>query len=134
MAASETTESRRQGGGHLLQEISNGITRLYRDRAGKGPGTCKAYWAADDLLLVMLSGGFTQAEQLLHRSGHGDVVQESWRRLQDLLAEPMQRVVAELTGREVVASLSSTHQEPDLMAQIFVLLPDGGRAEPGRAD
>lgn len=134
MAASDTTEQGRSTGGHLLQEISNGITRLYRDSAGKGPGTCKAYWAADDLLLVMLSGGFTQAEQLLYQAGHREVVRESWHKLQDVLEEPMKALIAELTGREVVASLNSTHQEPDLMAQIFVLRPGGGGTASRRAD
>ena len=100
--------------------------RLYRDFAGKGPSSCKAYWAGDDTLMVMMRGGFSTAEQLLFEAGHGDVVRESWHKLQDTLEGKITGTIAELTGREVIAFMSATHQGPDLMAQLFVLAPDTG--------
>lgn len=100
--------------------------RLYRDFAGKGPSSCKAYWAGNDILMVMMRGGFSSAEQLLFEAGHGDVVRESWHKLQDTLERQITDTIAELTGREVIAFMSATHQAPDLMAQLFVLAPDAG--------
>jgi len=35
----------------------------------------------------------------------------------------MTREVAELTGRKVVAFMSGSHQNPDLLVEIFVLEP-----------
>jgi len=119
-------------GGQLLLEISNAIVRVYRDCAGKGPSSCKAYWAGRDSLLVMMRGGFSVAEQMLYEGGHGNVVRESWHKLQDLLEGRLTAMVAELSGREVIAFMSSTHQGPDLMAQVFVLAP--GDREGSRAD
>ena len=38
----------------------------------------------------------------------------------------MSATIAALTGREVIAFMSATHQDPDLMAQLFVLEPRAG--------
>ena len=95
--------------------------RVYRDFAGKGPSSCKAYWAGNDILMVMMRGGFSAAEQRLFERGHGDLVRESWHKLQDTLEGQITATIAELTGREVIAFMSATHQGPDLMAQLFVL-------------
>ncbi len=100
--------------------------RVYRDSAGKGPSSCKTYWSGHDVLTVMMSGGFSAAEQLLFQAGHGHVVRESWHKLQDTLEEQITATIAELTGREVIAFMSATHQAPDLMAQLFVLAPRPG--------
>ena len=70
----------------------------------------------------MMRGGFSAAEQLLYEAGHGDVVRESWHKLQDTLEKQITGTIAELTGREVSAFMSATHQDPDLMAQLFVLV------------
>ncbi len=94
---------------------------MYRDFAGKGPSSCKAYWAGNDILMVMMRGGFSAAEQLLFERGHGDLVRESWHKLQDTLEGQITATIAELTGREVIAFMSATHQGPDMMAQLFVL-------------
>lgn len=80
----------------------------------------------EDTLLVMMRDGFTAAEGLLYEGGHGDVVRDSWHKLQDTLEEPLSGRIAALTRREVVAFMSATHQEPDLMAQLFVLRPQTG--------
>lgn len=74
----------------------------------------------------MMRGGFTAAEQLLYEGGHGDVVRESWHRPQDTLEGRMSATITALTGREVIAFMSATHQDPDLMAQLFVLEPRAG--------
>ncbi len=112
-------------------EISNVIVRLYRDYAGKGPSSCKAYWADEDILLVVMRGGFTVAEQRLHEGGHGDVVQQAWHKLQDTLKVLMTGAIMELTGGGVVAFMTTIHQKPDFMAQLFILTPEDPRA-PGQ--
>jgi uncharacterized protein YbcI len=115
--------------GRLLVAVSDGVVRLLRDFAGKGPTTCKAHWAGPDILVVMLRGGFTAAEQTLFEGGHGQSVRESRMKLQDTLEARMSAMVEELTGRRVVAFMNASHQNPDLSAELFVLepaSPDGG--------
>jgi uncharacterized protein YbcI len=110
-------------GGRLLVAVADGVVRLQRDFAGKGPTTCKAHWAGPDILVVMLRGGFTAAEQTLFEGGHGQSVRESRMKLQDTLEARMSGMVEELTGRKVVAFMSASHQDPDISAELFVLEP-----------
>jgi uncharacterized protein YbcI len=110
-------------GGRLLVAISDGVVGLLRDFAGKGPTACKAHWAGPDILVVMLRGGFTAAEQTLFEAGHGQSVRESRMKLQDTLEARMSAMIEELTGRKVLAFMNASHQEPDLSAELFVLEP-----------
>ena len=53
------------------------------------------------------------------------------------MLEPFKRVIEEETGRKVVAFMSSSHQHPDLLSELFVLesaevLADG--PPPGEAE
>ena len=97
---------------------------IFRDFLGKGPERCKSYWAGSDMLVILLGGGFTVAEQTLFEAGRGQAVQDSRHALQQTLAQRMTATVEELTGRKVVAFLSASHQGPDLSAEIFVLEPE----------
>jgi len=110
-------------GGPLLVAISNAMVGLFRDFLGKGPERCKSYWAGRDLLVILLGGGFTVAERTLFEAGHGSAVRESRQALQDTLAASMKTIVEQLTGRQVIAFMSASHQDPDLSAELFVLAP-----------
>jgi uncharacterized protein YbcI len=110
-------------GGRLLVAISSELVTIFRDFVGKGPERCKTYWAGDDMLMVLLTGGFSVAEQTLFAAGRGAAVKEARMALQETLAERMKATVEALTGRKVIAFLSATHQEPDLSAELFVLEP-----------
>lgn len=121
----DTTEEEgpRLRGGQLLVALSDGMVELFRDFLGKGPERCKTYWAGSDTLLIMLDGGYTVAERTLFEAGRGAAVRESRMALQQILASRMKDTVEQLTGRNVVAFLSASHQDPDLSAEIFVLEP-----------
>ena len=111
-------------GGRLLVEISNRVVGLFRDFSGKGPSTCKTFWAGDDLLVVLLRGGFTVAEQTLYEGGRGKAVRESRNALQDTIKSRLTAVIEDVTGRKVVAFMSTSHQDPDLQAELFLLQPE----------
>lgn len=114
-------EAQQLQGGRLLVEISNRVVGLFRDFSGKGPSGCKTYWAGDDLLVILLRGGFTVAEQTLYEGGHGRSVRDSRHALQDTLEVRLTVLIEELTQRKVVAFMSTSHQDPDLQAELFVL-------------
>ncbi len=128
--ARETRSSQAQGyvpgpaGGQLLARLSNAMVVLFRDFLGKGPDRCKAYWAGNDALVVLLVGGYTVAEQTLFEAGQGAAVQASRDALHKTLAARMRETVESLTGRKVTALLSASHQDPDLSAELFVLEPE----------
>jgi uncharacterized protein YbcI len=73
-------------GGQLLAALSGAMVNLFRDFLGKGPERCKTYWAGNDVLVILLGGGYTVAEQTLYQAGRGDAVQESRLAIQSALA------------------------------------------------
>ncbi len=110
-------------GGQLLVAISGAMVTIFRNFLGKGPERCKTYWVGSDMLVVVLGGGYSTAEQTLFEAGRGAAVQESRLALQQILADEMKAMVESLTGRKVVAFLSASHQEPDLSVETFLLQP-----------
>jgi uncharacterized protein YbcI len=109
--------------GQLLVEISNGVVQEFRASVGKGPNRCKTYWAGRDLLVVLLRGGFTVAEQTLFDAGHGQAVHHSQHALQEAMEGRLSKIVEDLTGRRVIGFLSASRQCPDLRAELFLLEP-----------
>lgn len=108
-------------GTRLLVAISNAMVTLLRETSGKGPHRCNAHWAAPDMLVVLLEGGFTAAEQTLHEAGDGAAVRAARQALQDVLEPRMIGLVEELTGRAVSACMSAIHQAPDYQLEAFLL-------------
>jgi uncharacterized protein YbcI len=123
-------------GGELLASISRRTVQVLARHAGKGPTKCKTHWAGPDMLVVVLGGGYTEAEQTLYERGRAEDVRAYRTALQDALSEDMAGEVEALTGRTVVAFMSTSHQDPDLQVEIFVLEPltaasaDGGPLAP----
>jgi uncharacterized protein YbcI len=111
--------------GPLAAEISNCVVRLVREHFGKGPTQAKTL-VHDEVVVTVLKGGFTHAEQTLYRAGKGDVVEEGRRAMQDVFEREMKAAVEQLTGRRVEAFLSANHHEPDVSVEIFVLAPANG--------
>lgn len=102
--------------------ISNGITRLLKEFYGKGPTKAVTY-IHDDLVVVLMRGGFTRVEETLLAGGHGDAVLRQRMTFQDLMRERFSEIVEREVGRRVVAFMSGNHQEPDLLAELFILAP-----------
>jgi uncharacterized protein YbcI len=115
----------RPEGGELLASISRRIVQLLARHAGKGPTKCKTHWAGPDMLVVVLGGGYTEAERTLYERGLAEEVRAYRSAIQEALSEDMTAEIEGLTGRKVVAFMSGSHQEPDLQVEIFVLEPIG---------
>jgi uncharacterized protein YbcI len=114
-------------GGQTLVTLCNGVVQLLREFAGKGPSRCKGYWAGRDLLVILLSGGFTAAERTLFEAGHGNAVRDGQHALHEALELKMKALVEEVTERAVLAFMNASHQATDLRVELFVLEPDTGR-------
>ena len=103
-----------------LSSISRRIVQLHKEFYGKGPTKAKTYYY-DDLVVVLMRGGFTRVEETLHQSGRGDSVAQQRADFQQAMFEPFKQVIEEETGRKVIAFMSTSHQHPDLLGEIFVL-------------
>lgn len=105
-------------GGELLSAISNRIVAIMRDHYGRGPHRAKTY-VIDDMIVCVLRNGFTAIEKTMVEGGQSDEVVVMRHEFQKLMADRYKEMIAELTGREVVAFLSQAHLEPDLTLEVF---------------
>ena len=113
----ETTEPRQQS---TTSVISREIVRLHANLYGRGPTKAKTYFN-DDLVVVLMRGGFTTVEETLLQAGRGDSVIQQRADFQDVMVHRFSEVIEQETGRKVVAMMSGTHQHPDLLSEVFVL-------------
>ena len=114
-----TTE---QGSGSVRTAISEGIVGLLKDFYGTGPTRAKTY-VADDLVVCVLRGGFTKAEQTLLEGGRGHAVLTQRVEFQEVMRERFIAVVENATGRRVIGFMASSQQDPDMLCEVFVLAP-----------
>jgi uncharacterized protein YbcI len=115
-----------------LANISRRLVGLHKEYYGKGPTKAKTYYN-DDLVVVLLRGGFTRVEETLRREGRAQAVIDQRGEFQEVMRERYGAVIEEEIGRKVIAFMSGSHQEPDLLAEVFVLEPGAGdnEHEPG---
>ena len=102
--------------------ISSGIVSLFKEYYGRGPERAKTY-IQDDLVVVIMRGGFTRVEQTLLEAGHGDAVIHQRVPCQEVMRERFSEIIESETGRSVVAFRSGSHQDADVLAELFVLGP-----------
>ena len=101
-------------------QISNEVVRLFRTQGGKGPTRCKTYFD-DDLIIVLLRGGFTAADHTMFEAGKWLNVREAKQLFQDAIQVQLTDIVERVTGREVLAFMSASHQQPDLLIEAFLI-------------
>jgi uncharacterized protein YbcI len=107
--------------GPLLEEISRRIVQLYKESYGKGPTRARTYWH-DDVITVVVRGGFTPDERTLREAGRGDAVLEHRVQFHEAMRIRFKQEVEQLTGRVVIGVMSGVQvEEPEMAAQVFVL-------------
>ena len=110
--------------------VGNAITRLHRDRYGRGATTTRTIFHGNRII-VFLEDIYTPAERTLIDAGDWEQVKVTRQSFQVAMQVPFSRAVEEITGRPVIAFMSQVHREPDMAAEIFVL---GENGEDIRAD
>ena len=106
----------------LVSAISDGMSSLLKEFYGRGPERAKSY-VQDDLVVVILRGGFSRVEQTLLDGGRGQAVIQQRMEFQELMRDRFTGVVERATGRQVIGFMSGNQQDPDLMCEVFVLSP-----------
>jgi uncharacterized protein YbcI len=107
-------------GGKLLSEITNRIVSFMREHYGRGPIKAKTY-VLDNLIVCVLSDGFTAIERTMMEGGEPERVLEMRRDFQRMMKVRYSEMIEELTGRKVLAFLSQAHVEPDLTIEMFLM-------------
>ena len=107
-------------GGMLLAEITNRIVSFMREHYGRGPLKAKTY-VLDNLVVCVLSDGFTAIEKTMMESGEPERVLDMRREFQRLMKIRYSQMIEELTGRKVLAFLSQAHVDPDVTIEVFLM-------------
>jgi uncharacterized protein YbcI len=107
-------------GGRLLAEVTNRIVSLMREHYGRGPIKAKTY-VLDNLIVCVLSDGFTAIERTMMEGGEPDRVLEMRRDFQRMMKVRYTEMIEELTGRKMLAFLSQAHIDPDLTIEMFLM-------------
>jgi uncharacterized protein YbcI len=107
-------------GGHLAEQISTCFVQLIKEHADRGPTQCRTY-IDDDLIIVLMRGGYSRLENTLFEDGKWLDVRTTRQTFQDTMEGRLTDTVERLTGREVSAFMSASHQRPDMQIEMFVL-------------
>jgi uncharacterized protein YbcI len=107
-------------GGRLLSQITNRIVAFMREHYGRGPIKAKTY-VLDNLVVCVLSDGFTAIERTMMEGGEPERVLEMRRDFQRLMRVRYSEMIEQLTGRKVLAFLSQAHVDPDLTVEMFLM-------------
>ncbi|MGH2867680.1 MAG: Na-translocating system protein MpsC family protein [Solirubrobacteraceae bacterium] len=101
-------------------EISNALSRVHKQYVGRGPTSARTT-IDGDLVVSLLEGGYTQAEQTLEENDSGDVVAAGRLGLQDAMREAMITAVQTILGRGVRSFMSANDLGRNLQVEVFVL-------------
>ena len=104
--------------------VGNAITRLHRDRYGRGATTTRTVFHGNRII-VFLEDIYMAAERTLIDAGDWEQVKATRQSFQMAMRGPFSEAVEEITGRKVIAFMSQVHLDPDMAAEIFVLSPNG---------
>lgn len=108
--------------GSRALEISNAVARLHKQFIGRGPTNSRTT-IDGDLVVCLLEGGYTRAEQTLTENDKSELVHAGRAGLQEAMRQAMIAAVQETTGRHVLSFMSANDLEHNLQVEIFVLEP-----------
>jgi uncharacterized protein YbcI len=118
------------GRGSVLVDLSNAVVRIHKEFYGKGPTKARSHMS-QDLLTVVLEGGFTRSEHTLRSHGYDQEVLQSRQAMQASAEAELREAVETILGRPVRSFMSANDPNNDLQAEIFVLWPQATAGRDG---
>jgi uncharacterized protein YbcI len=101
-------------------EISNAISRLHKHYVGRGPTNARTT-IDQSLVVCLIEGGYTRAEQTLEANDNSDVVAAGRLGLQEAMRADMIEAVERALGRTVYSFMSANDLRRNLQVEVFVL-------------
>ena len=102
--------------------ISNAVVQLHKEYIGRGPAKARTH-LEDDLVVCVLEGGFTRAEQTLEeRTGH-DLVIEMRLQLEGAMKRDIIDALQAIVGRPVRSFMAASDPHQNLEVLIMALSP-----------
>jgi uncharacterized protein YbcI len=114
-------------------EIANAMARLHKQFVGRGP-TNSRVTIDGELVVCLLEGGYTKAEQTLEDNDRGDIVAAGRLGLQDAMRAALIACVENTLDRRVRSFMSANDLRQNLQVEVFVLHGDGMSPGPALED
>jgi uncharacterized protein YbcI len=108
--------------GVMTAAISNSMVSLLHRYTGRGPTRARTT-IGEDVVVCVMGAALTKGEQSLVQDGKADVVLHGRRAFQGTIQGEAISAVQKLSGRRVVAFMSTNHIDPDLAVEVFILEP-----------
>src|SRR3954453_16158723 len=109
------------GAGSPLLQLSNAMTKIYKDLFGRGPTKVRAAFAGPDTVVVTLENTMTQAERNMVRLGDQQRLRDVRLFFQHSSEEHLKRPVEEILGRKVRGFISGIDADNDIAVEVYVL-------------
>ena len=111
------------------QALSNMMTKMHRDKYGRGPNSVRTVMGHDHVI-CFLEDLYTPVERTLLDAGEVEAVRETRHAFQRTMEPEFRAMVEKITGRTVRAFLSQVTFEPDISVEVFVLNRNGAAPAP----
>jgi uncharacterized protein YbcI len=109
------------------------MARLHKQFVGRGP-TNSRVTIDGELVVCLLEGGYTKAEQTLEDNDRGDIVAAGRLGLQDAMRAALIACVENTLDRRVRSFMSANDLRQNLQVEVFVLHGDGMSPGPALED
>jgi uncharacterized protein YbcI len=106
-----------------LQEVTNGMVRLYKELFGRGPTKARTNYAGPDTLVATIENSLTPAERNMIDLGEDQRVREIRMFFQHASHAEFTGTVEQITGRRVRAFVSGMDTDQDVATEVFYLEP-----------
>lgn len=101
-------------------EIANSVSHLHKHFIGRGPTSARTL-IDGNMVVVLLEGGYTRAEETLGNNEHSDVVEAGRAGLQNAMRDALIGAVERTIGRKVLSFMSANDVPQNLQVEVFVL-------------
>ncbi len=119
--ATSDTDSDGDGGGRSTHaQISRAIIHLLAEYTGRGPTRARTT-INGNLVVCVVEDTLTKGERKLVANGQEEAVLRMRGSYQRAMGPEATAVVERLTGRNVVAFMSTNHADPDYGVEVFIL-------------
>jgi uncharacterized protein YbcI len=117
-------------GDALLAAVTAAMVALHERYRHRAPVTAKTLMLGGDLLACVLGGVYTDVEKTMIELQRNTTVRETRSAFQTAMQHKFIAAVERLSGRDVLAFISSQHVGPDVEIELFMLKAEPSRAEP----
>ena len=108
--------------------ISTAMVRLHKKYTGRGPVRARTV-IGNGVVVCVLEDTLTLPERTLVDAGNDDQVLAVRRSIQTVMRDEAVAAVEEVTGRDVLSFMSENDVNPDVSAEVFVLLPSSNEPD-----